>query len=140
MSRQAGARAGGTAGGVRAASRAAVGQGCEQRPAVWAASPAQASASTAALLKRTPVKAVPASAQAKGSRGQGHTEMSHSQAAMEVMAISTADHAFHVLSSNTAGGMVLMMSCGCSGGAQSCGVRLQAGLRPQGASLRHGEQ
>lgn len=41
----------------------------------------------------TPVKAVPASAQAKGSMYQGALEMSHSAPAMDASVVNTAPHA-----------------------------------------------
>lgn len=47
------------------------------------------------------MKAVPARAQAKGSRYQGEMEMRYRQAAMEEIEISTADQALSSLSSNT---------------------------------------
>ncbi len=49
----------------------------------------------------TPVKAVPAKAQAKGSRYQGEMEMRYSASAKERIEVTTAPHARQGLSSNT---------------------------------------
>lgn len=51
----------------------------------------------------TPVKAVPASAQAKGSRYQGATEMMPRHADIETSVVSTASHARVLLISKTWG-------------------------------------
>jgi len=49
----------------------------------------------------TPVKAVPESAHARGSRYQGEMEMRYNEAAMDTIDVSTAPHARTGFSSNT---------------------------------------
>ena len=58
-------------------------------------------ACAAGCKQRTPVMAVPDSAHARGSSGAGQTEMMYRDTANEVTAMATADHAFHMLRSNT---------------------------------------
>lgn len=53
------------------------------------------------LLPRTPVNAVPAMNQAKGSRYHGDTEMRYRLADTDTSVVTTAPHAFAMSSLNT---------------------------------------